>query len=89
MGLQEQRHAIQIRNVMHGDHLFWQYVTEQGNLGSDVCLNLLAAPANNYIRRETQSAQLANAGLRGLGFVFTNRPNNRHKTNMNVAEVFY
>ena len=86
-GGEHQRHFVNRRDVLGGDHRFLVDVAEERDLVLDVGIEEPIRPAEQDVRLNPDRPQIADAVLRRLGLELAGGADERHEREMDVERV--
>ena len=86
-GGEDQRHFVNRRHVLGGDHRFLVDVAEERDLALDVRIEEAIGAAEQDVRLDADRAQIAHAVLRRLGLQLAGGADERHQREVDVQRV--
>ena len=86
-GREHERHLVDARHVLGGDHRLFVHVAEEGDLSLDLRVEEAIGPAEQDVRLDADGAQVADAVLRRLRLQLARRADERHQRQVNVERV--
>ena len=84
---QDERHLVDARDVLGGDHRFLVDVAEQRDLALDVLIEESVGPADEDVGLDADRAQVPHAVLRRLGLELAGGADERHQRQVDVERV--
>ena len=84
---QAQRHGVEVRHVLGGDHGALVEVGEEGDLGAQLARQRAGRARDDDVGRDTDAAQLVDGVLRGLGLELARGLDHRHERDVQVEHV--
>mmetsp|Transcript_80334 Transcript_80334/g.194760 ORF Transcript_80334/g.194760 Transcript_80334/m.194760 type:complete len:390 (-) Transcript_80334:508-1677(-) len=85
--VEQQRHAVDVGDVVHADALLRRHVAEVGELLLGRGAQRLARAADEEVGHQADGAQLLHRVLRGLGLLLAHRAEHRHEGHVEEADV--
>ena len=87
LGGEHQRHFVDRRDVLRGDHRFFVDVAEQRDLPLEIRIEEAIGAAQQDVRLDADRAQVADAVLRRLGLQLAGGADERHQRQVDVERV--
>ena len=84
---QAQRHGVEVRHVLGGDHGALVEVGEERDLGAQLARQRAGRARHDDVGRDTDAAQLVDRVLRGLGLELARGLDHRHERDVQVEHV--